>query len=48
LPNTPLELTKKHAIKKITTRKYYPGEHRVEVMINGQSFGEASFELVMP
>ena len=48
LPNTPLEITKKHAIKKITTRKYYPGEHRVEVMINGQSFGEASFELVMP
>lgn len=48
LSNKSLEITKKHAIKKITTRKYYPGTHRVEVMINGQSFGEASFELLMP
>jgi 3-methyladenine DNA glycosylase AlkC len=48
LPNKRLDITKKHAIKKITTRKYYPGEHRVEVMINGKSFAAASFELVMP
>lgn len=46
LPNTPLEITKKHAIKKITTRKYYPGEHEVEVMINGMSVGKSCFKLV--
>lgn len=48
LLNKRLEITKKHSIKKITTRKYYPGTHRVEVMINGTSFADASFELVMP
>lgn len=43
--NQTLEVTKKHPIKKITTRKYYPGEHRVEVMINGKSVAEACFHL---
>jgi len=38
---------KKHAIKPITTRVYYPGTHRVEIMINGESQGITAFELVM-
>ncbi|MBC8286168.1 MAG: DNA alkylation repair protein [Nitrospinae bacterium] len=38
---------KKHAIKKITTRTYYPGTQGLEVLINGVSFGVKTFELVM-
>lgn len=36
---------KKHSIKKITTRKYYNGIHKVEIIINGISFGMQEFEL---
>ncbi|NKB56551.1 MAG: DNA alkylation repair protein [Alphaproteobacteria bacterium] len=37
--------TKRHAIKPITTRRYYPGRHRVEILVNGQSLGIADFTL---
>ena len=40
-------LTKKHVIKPITTRVYYPGQHAVEIQINGQSYSEAKFELIL-
>ena len=43
-----LTLTKNHPIRKVTTRVYYPGLHRVEVMVNGISAGAADFELSMP
>ncbi|MGO1118089.1 hypothetical protein ACTL6U_05270 [Rhodovibrionaceae bacterium A322] len=42
------QVEKKHAIKPITTRVYYPGLHHLEIKINGQSFGQKDFELVMP
>lgn len=42
------EAIRKHAIKPITTRRYYPGTHRVEIVINGENFGGADFELAMP
>jgi 3-methyladenine DNA glycosylase AlkC len=45
-PGETVELTKRHAIKPITTRKYYPGEHAVEILINGHPFGRVSFKLV--
>jgi len=38
---------RKHPLRKITTRAYYPGTHRVEILINGVSFGGGEFELVM-
>jgi len=38
---------RKHPLRKITTRVYYPGTHRVEILINGVSFGGGEFELVM-
>lgn len=47
-PNTTLALTRKHALRKITTRVYHPGLHTVEVMVNGVSVGQADFKLVMP
>ncbi len=43
-----LTSTKKHAIKKITTRMYYPGLHTVEIMVNGVSVAAADFQLLMP
>jgi 3-methyladenine DNA glycosylase AlkC len=43
--NAGLELTKKHSLKVITTRRYYPGTHVVELLINGASVAETEFEL---
>lgn len=37
--------SKKHPIKQITTRKYYNGLHKVEIIINGVSYGIQEFEL---
>lgn len=45
--NKRLTAEKKHTIKKITTRVYYPGIHTVEVMVNGVSVGSKDFELMM-
>jgi len=36
-----------HPIRAITTRRYYPGLHRIELLINGQSFGLVDFTLNM-
>lgn len=43
--NTQKTLTKKHDFKQVTTRKYYQGGHMVEVLINGQAFATANFDL---
>ncbi|BAH38061.1 MAG TPA: DNA alkylation repair protein [Gemmatimonas aurantiaca] len=40
-------LTRKHAVKPITTRTYYAGVHRVEVQINGTVVAEAEFRLAL-
>lgn len=36
---------KKHSFKAISTRKHYPGLHKLEVVINGIKKAEADFEL---
>ena len=38
---------RKHPMRKITTRVYYPGRHRLEILVNGVSLGSKEFELVM-
>ncbi len=38
--------TKKHPFKQITTRVYYPGLHRIEILVNGEIQGGTDFELV--
>jgi len=43
-----LPLEKTHRFIPLSTRRYYPGEHKVEVKINGLSFALASFNLDMP
>lgn len=39
--------SKKHPFKAITTRVYYPGLHRLELLINGEVQGGDTFELVI-
>jgi hypothetical protein len=46
--NQTITISKKHTIKPITTRAYYPGEHRVELQVNGKVVAHSVFELVMP
>jgi 3-methyladenine DNA glycosylase AlkC len=39
-------INKKHSFKKITTRKYYPGPHKLEVKVNGIKKAQIEFELL--
>lgn len=43
-----LSTARKHAIKPITTRKYYPGKHLIETIVNGVPMARGEFELLMP
>lgn len=43
-----LVMNKMHNIKPISTRVYYPGLHKLEVMVNGISVALVEFRLVMP
>ena len=38
-------LRKTHAMRPITTRRYFAGLHRVELLVNGRPVAEATFEL---
>lgn len=38
-------LERRHSFKKITTRSYHPGEHTVDVRVNGQVLAAATFVL---
>jgi 3-methyladenine DNA glycosylase AlkC len=38
-------LRKTHAVRPITTRRYFPGTHRVELLVNGRVVAAAAFEL---
>lgn len=42
-----LSIDKEHAIRAITTRIYYPGTHRIEILINGAVAASAAFDLRM-
>jgi 3-methyladenine DNA glycosylase AlkC len=39
------ELVRRHAVRPITTRRYYPGRHHIEVQANGRLIAEAWFDL---
>jgi 3-methyladenine DNA glycosylase AlkC len=41
-----ISIQKKHPLKIMTTRKLYPGVHKIELQINGKKFGSKSFELI--
>ena len=46
-PKQELRLERRHAMRPITTRVYYPGKHRIEALINGRISGGGDFDLVM-
>ncbi|MGB0991660.1 MAG: DNA alkylation repair protein [Akkermansiaceae bacterium] len=45
-PDEEVVLEKKHPFKVITTRRYYAGDQKVSIMVNGREVSEASFELL--
>lgn len=46
-PHARTRITKSHPIRPISTRRHYPGRHRLDILVNGQQLGSAEFELVM-
>ncbi len=40
-----LSLLSKHSFREMTTRKHYPGKHKIEIIVNGQVFGVLPFTL---
>lgn len=47
-PGATITLVKRHTVKPITTRRYYPGRHPVVIQANGAAVAEAYFDLQMP
>lgn len=47
-PGETVTLTKSHAMRPVTTRRYYPGAHAAELLVNGRSLGRVSFDLRVP
>lgn len=45
-PDESVDVARQHSFKTLTTRKYYPGPHSIELQINGVSYGLAEFVLV--
>jgi len=44
-PGQKLEIIKKHPLKPITTRKYYSGEHGLEIQVNGKIYAKTLWSL---
>lgn len=40
-----ITIEKNHSFKPVTTRVYYPGEHKIEILINGRSIQQVNFIL---
>lgn len=40
-----LHLRKRHSLREVTTRRIYPGRHRIEILINGRPEALADFDL---
>jgi 3-methyladenine DNA glycosylase AlkC len=47
-PGERIRITRKHSIKPITTRKYYPGIQTFQPQVNGKSFGKKDLLLHFP
>lgn len=46
-PGQTAALRKSHSIRPISTRRYYGGQHRVEIQVNGQVLGGEPFTLLL-
>lgn len=40
-------LTRRHSLREVTTRRIYPGRHRVVVLVNGRAAASAEFDLAL-
>ena len=40
------ELVRRHSMRPVTTRRYHPGRHAVEVLINGRALARIEFDLL--
>lgn len=47
-PGEPFTINRRHAFRPITTRVYYSGLHRLEIMLNGVTAAACDFQLEMP
>lgn len=45
-PGETFGIERAHSFKVISTRRYYPGPHALELQVNGERFGRADFELL--
>ncbi|GAB3218534.1 DNA alkylation repair protein [Mycolicibacterium hippocampi] len=45
-PGERVTVTKEHSLRPITTRRYYPGPHAVDIRVNGVASSRADFELL--
>ena len=39
-------LSKRQSFRLISTRKYYPGLHAIEILVNGKAYSRVEFELL--
>lgn len=46
-PGEALNIDKRHSFKEITTRRYYAGEHKMELIINGVTCAEVMSRLTV-
>jgi 3-methyladenine DNA glycosylase AlkC len=46
-PGETIRITKRHSFQPVTTRRYYPGEHAIEIQINGTKIERESFVLTV-
>ena len=44
-PGETVKLARQHSLKPVTTRRYYPGGHRIDIRVNGRILAEADFTL---
>ncbi|MBL8709915.1 MAG: DNA alkylation repair protein [Rhodospirillaceae bacterium] len=44
-PGESVSLTRRHSLKPVTTRRYYPGAHKLDIRVNGRILAEAEFDL---
>lgn len=45
VPGQTQHLQKRHPMRVVSTRRYYPGLHQVELQVNGQRMGQQTFDL---
>jgi len=42
-PGEKITFRRRHSFAPVTTRKYYPGEHAIEIQVNGARCGRQDF-----